>query len=92
MKRYRTQYAEVVQNAVLGSVPRASRISAPRVECRPQTSLLWRVQKTDLGSAIDSGLIYPVNGIVGRMYKDARVSRIYGGANETMKVVIARSL
>jgi acyl-CoA dehydrogenase len=29
---------------------------------------------------------------VGRMYKDARVSRIYGGANEIMKVVIARSL
>ncbi len=29
---------------------------------------------------------------IGRMYKDARVSRIYGGANEIMKVVIARSL
>jgi len=29
---------------------------------------------------------------VGRMYKDARVSRIYGGANEIMKVLIARSL
>jgi acyl-CoA dehydrogenase len=29
---------------------------------------------------------------IGRMYKDARVSRIYGGANEVMKVVIARSL
>ncbi|MFA7602808.1 MAG: acyl-CoA dehydrogenase family protein [Novosphingobium sp.] len=29
---------------------------------------------------------------IGRMYKDARVTRIYGGANEVMKVVIARSL
>jgi alkylation response protein AidB-like acyl-CoA dehydrogenase len=29
---------------------------------------------------------------IGRMYKDARVSRIYGGANEVMKVLIARSL
>jgi alkylation response protein AidB-like acyl-CoA dehydrogenase len=29
---------------------------------------------------------------IGRMYKDARVSRIYGGANEIMKVLIARSL
>jgi len=29
---------------------------------------------------------------IGRMYKDARVSRIYGGTNEVMKVLIARSL
>jgi acyl-CoA dehydrogenase len=29
---------------------------------------------------------------IGRMYKDARVSQIYGGANEIMKVLIARSL
>jgi acyl-CoA dehydrogenase len=29
---------------------------------------------------------------IGRMYKDARVSRIYGGANEIMKMLIARSL
>lgn len=29
---------------------------------------------------------------IGRMYKDARVSRIYGGANEIMKVLIARTL
>jgi acyl-CoA dehydrogenase len=29
---------------------------------------------------------------IGRMYKDARVSRIYGGANEIMKMIIARSL
>lgn len=29
---------------------------------------------------------------ISRMYRDARVSRIYGGTNEIMKVVIARSL
>jgi acyl-CoA dehydrogenase len=29
---------------------------------------------------------------IARMYKDARVSRIYGGTNEIMKVLIARSL
>jgi acyl-CoA dehydrogenase len=29
---------------------------------------------------------------IGRMYKDARVSRIYGGSNEIMKMIIARSL
>lgn len=29
---------------------------------------------------------------IARMYKDARVSRIYGGANEIMKLLIARSL
>ena len=29
---------------------------------------------------------------IARMYKDARVARIYGGANEIMKVLIARTL
>jgi acyl-CoA dehydrogenase len=29
---------------------------------------------------------------IARMFKDARVSRIYGGANEIMKLLIARSL
>jgi acyl-CoA dehydrogenase len=29
---------------------------------------------------------------IGRMYKDARVSRLYGGTNEIMKVLIARTL
>jgi acyl-CoA dehydrogenase len=31
---------------------------------------------------------YPIS----RMYRDARVQRIYAGTNEIMKVVIARSL
>jgi acyl-CoA dehydrogenase len=29
---------------------------------------------------------------IARMYRDARVERIYGGTNEIMKVVIARTL
>ena len=29
---------------------------------------------------------------IARMYRDARVQRIYGGTNEIMKVLIARSL
>ena len=30
--------------------------------------------------------------LIARMYADARVQRIYGGTNEIMKEVIARSL
>jgi acyl-CoA dehydrogenase len=29
---------------------------------------------------------------IARMYRDARVERIYGGTNEIMKVLIARTL
>ena len=31
---------------------------------------------------------YPIS----RMYKDARVQKIYGGTNEVMKTIIAKSL
>ncbi len=29
---------------------------------------------------------------IGQMFKDARIQRIYGGTNEIMKVLIARTL
>ena len=29
---------------------------------------------------------------IARMFADARVSRVYGGANEIMKLIIARAL
>jgi len=29
---------------------------------------------------------------IARMYADARVSRIYGGANEVMKEIVARAM
>ena len=29
---------------------------------------------------------------IGQMYADARVQRIYGGANEVMKMLIARTM
>jgi acyl-CoA dehydrogenase len=29
---------------------------------------------------------------IARMYKDSRIQRIYGGTNEIMKILIARTL
>ena len=38
------------------------------------------------------GYIYMKGYAISRMYRDARVMRIYAGTTEIMKVVIARSL
>jgi acyl-CoA dehydrogenase len=51
-----------------------------------------------LGRVVDEclqlhgGYGYMAESVIGRMFADARVSRIYGGANEVMKELIARSL
>jgi acyl-CoA dehydrogenase len=40
-----------------------------------------------------AGLDHYVSGdMVGQLYLDGRVSRIYGGSSEIMKVIIAQSL
>ncbi|MDR3507483.1 MAG: acyl-CoA dehydrogenase family protein [Caulobacteraceae bacterium] len=41
---------------------------------------------------LHGGFGYMAEYPIGQMYRDARVQRIYGGANEIMKVLIARSL
>jgi acyl-CoA dehydrogenase len=41
---------------------------------------------------LHGGAGYMLEYPIARMYRDARVQRIYGGANETMKLLIARTL
>jgi alkylation response protein AidB-like acyl-CoA dehydrogenase len=41
---------------------------------------------------LHGGAGYMAEGRMGRAYGDARVTRIYGGSSEVMKVVIAKSL
>jgi acyl-CoA dehydrogenase len=41
---------------------------------------------------LHGGYGYMRDYLIARMYEDARPQRIHGGANEIMKVVIARSL
>ena len=41
---------------------------------------------------LHGGYGYMTEYTVGKLYGDARVQRIYGGTNEIMKVLIARSL
>jgi len=41
---------------------------------------------------LHGGLGFMLEYPIGQMYRDARVQRIYGGANEVMKLLIARSL
>jgi alkylation response protein AidB-like acyl-CoA dehydrogenase len=44
------------------------------------------------GLQLFGGYGYMLEYPIAEMYKDARAYRIYGGANEVMKVLIARSL
>ena len=41
---------------------------------------------------LHGGYGYTNDYAIGRMFRDSRVQRIYGGANEIMKVLIARTL
>jgi acyl-CoA dehydrogenase len=63
------------------------------------TSAMAKYRLTELQNRIideclqlHGGYGYMEEYAIGRMFKDARVSRIYGGTNEVMKVLIARSL
>jgi len=47
---------------------------------------------TDLGVQLHGGAGYMSEYQISRMYTDARVSRIYGGASEIMKLIIGRDI
>ena len=47
---------------------------------------------TDKCVQLHGGYGYMTEYAVGRMYADARVTRIYGGANEIMKEIIGKGL
>ncbi|MCU1593567.1 MAG: fadE [Frankiales bacterium] len=51
-----------------------------------------QVQVTDRCLQLFGGYGYMKEYLISRLYSDARVQKIYGGANEVMKEVIARSL
>ncbi|MDB5440494.1 MAG: acyl-CoA dehydrogenase, partial [Caulobacteraceae bacterium] len=46
----------------------------------------------DEGLQLHGGYGYMNEYPIGRMFRDSRISRIFGGSNEIMKVVIARTL
>ena len=54
------------------------------------TDLAWKV--CDEAVQLHGGAGFMWEYPVARMLADARVSRIYGGSNEIMKMVIARSM
>lgn len=65
----------------------------------PATASMAKYWVSDLqGKIIDTclqmfgGYGYMAEYAIGQMYKDSRIHRIYGGANEVMKLLIARTL
>lgn len=70
-----------------------------RNELGAATASMAKYWITDLQSKIIDGCVQMFGGYgymaeypVGQMFKDSRIHRIYGGANEIMKVLIARTL
>lgn len=70
-----------------------------RNELDAATASMAKYWITDLQSKIIDGCVQMFGGYgymaeypVGQMFKDSRIHRIYGGANEIMKVLIARTL
>lgn len=70
-----------------------------RNELDAATASMAKYWITDLQSKIIDGCVQMFGGYgymaeypIGQMFKDSRIHRIYGGANEIMKVLIARTL
>ncbi len=47
---------------------------------------------TDLGVQLHGGAGYMEEYEISRMYRDARISRIYAGTSEVMKIIIGREI
>ncbi len=53
---------------------------------------IWRARSSTSCLQLFGGYGYMDEYPIARMYRDARVQRIYGGTNEIMKLLIARTL
>ena len=92
--------AELKTEATIGKrLPRRLRGAAPPGRARPATASMAKYWLSELqGKVVDEclqlfgGYGYMNEYPIARMYRDARVQRIYGGTNEIMKLLIARSL
>jgi len=58
----------------------------------PHTSTSDQVTLLDRCVQLHGGYGHMREYLIARMYEDARVQRIYGGANEVMKGIIAKAL
>ena len=63
-----------------------------RPPCRNTGSRTFRTRSLMNACSSMAATAIWMNMPIGQMYQDARVQRIYGGANEVMKMLIARTL